>query len=386
MRLVRKLREVPRSIPVASLALAVVAILSSGAPPAVAQSMSFGKPGEPISLVVAHPCCYAEVWSVFAQSGKEFWKKYLPAGSKVEYLVGLQGAVVVNQMLAGQAAIGYLGDLPAITATTKTEVADIRMVAVAGSGYDQCHVFLVRKDAPEFKDAAEAMKWLNGKTVSTPKGSCTDNFVQSMFKRNGVQPASYLNQNIEVISSGFRSGRLDGAAVWEPNASHLVQEGLARRVASGVTTGEPGAGFLIMRAELIKQRPDVVKGWLQAELDAQLFMADEKNASEMVKFVRDRIQGFSEKSLWYALYGQYSDKEGGYKTRLTQPYAFTPEVMDVLSRGVGFLAANKVINTDRLRPDAIMPEFVQQILKDRGLKAPIGNVVALPTSAFKPSK
>ena len=60
--------------------------------------------------------------------------------------------------------------------------------------------------------------------------------------------------------------------------------------------------------------------------------------------------------------------------------------MDVLSRGVGFLAANKVIGTDRLRPDAIMPEFVQQILKDRGLKAPIGNVVALPTSAFKPSK
>ena len=138
-----------------------------------------------------------------------------------------------------------------------------------------------------------------------------------MFKRNGVQPGSYLNQNIEVISSGFRSGRLDGAAVWEPNASHLVQEGLARRVASGVTTGEPGAGFLIMRGELIKQRPDVVKAWLQAELDAQLFMADEKNATEMVKFVRDRIQGFSEKSLWYALYGQYSDKEGGYKTRLT---------------------------------------------------------------------
>ena len=366
--------------------LVLISFLAVGMQHATAQTSNYGKPGDPINLVVAHPCCYSEVWSVFAQSGKEFWKKYLPAGSKVEYLVGLQGAVVVNQMLAGQAAIGYLGDLPAITATTKTETADIRMVGVAGSGFDQCYVFLVRKDAPEFKDTGEAMRWLNGKTVATPKGSCTDDFVQKMFKRNNVQPASYLNQNIEVISSGFRTGRLDGAAVWEPNASHLVQEGLARRVASGVTVNEPGAGFIIMRAELIKQRPDVVKAWLQAELDAQLFMAQEKNSSEMIKFVRDRIQGFSEKSLWHALYGKYSEKEGGYKTRLTQPYAFTPEMMEVINRGVAFLSSNKVINTPKLRQDAVMPEFVQQILKERNLKAPVGNVAALPDTAFKPTK
>ena len=366
--------------------LLLAGLVGLGASGVTAQTTNLGKPGDPINLVVAHPCCYAEVWSVFAQSGKEYWKKYLPAGSKVEYLVGLQGAVVVNQMLAGQAAIGYLGDLPAITATTKTETADIRMVAVAGSGYDQCHVFLVRKDAPEFKNADEAMKWLNGKIVATPKGSCTDDFVQKMFKRNNVQPASYLNQNIEVISSGFRTGRLDGAAVWEPNASHLVQEGLARRVASGATLNEPGAGFIIMRNELIKQRPDVVKAWLQAELDAQLFMAEEKNAPEMVKFVRDRIQGFSEKSLWNALYGRYSEKEGGYRTRLTQPYAFTPEIMEVLNRGMSFLAANKVVSTAKLRQDAVMPEFVQQILKERNLKAPVGDVVALPEGAFKATK
>lgn len=363
--------------------LAIVACLLIAEPRgAKAQEFKFGKPGEPINLVVAHPCCYTEVWSIFANHGKELWKKYLPSGSTVEYLIGLQGAVVTNQMLAGKAHIGYLGDLVAFTAVTKTEVADVRMVAVAGMGYDQCYIFLVRKDAPEFKTTDEALKWVNGKTVATPKGSCTDDFVQKLFKRTNTKPSSYLNQNIEVISSGFKTGRLDAAAVWEPNASHLVQEGLARRVASGATIDEPGAGFIIMQAELIKQRPDVVKAWLKAELEAQQWMADPKNADEMVGFVKSRITGFSEKSLRYALYGGYSAKEGGHKdkVRLYLPYTFTKDIHDLVGRGVTFLRGNKVINVDKLRPDAIMPEFAEQILAERGLKAPIGEVKALPAA------
>lgn len=347
---------------------------------ALAQDMKFGKPGDPVHLVVAHPCCYTEVWSVFANHGKELWKKHLPPGSTVEYLIGLQGAVVVNQMLAGKAHVGYMGDLPAFTAVTKTAAADVRMVGVTGMAYDQCYIFLVRKDAPDFKTTDEALKWVNGKTVATPKGSCTDDFVQKLFKRTGTQPSSYLNQNIEIISSGFRAGRLDAAAVWEPNASHLVHEGLARRVASGETIKETGAGFILMQAELIKQRPDVAKGWLKAELEAQQWMADPANAAEMVQIVKKRITGFSDKALWNALYGGYSPREGGHAVRLYLPYTFTKDVHDLIGRGVSFLRSNKVIAVDKLRDDAIMPEFTQQILAERNLTSPVGEVKAQPVA------
>lgn len=363
-------------VSLACLALAAAALLAPR--PAAAQEMNFGKPRDPVHLVIAHPCCYTEVWSIFANHGKELWKKHLPPGSTVEYLIGLQGAVVVNQMLAGKAHIGYLGDLPAFTAVTKTSAADVRMVGVTGMGYDQCYIFLVRKDAPDFKTTNEALQWVNGKTVATPKGSCTDDFVQKLFHRTNTKPASYLNQNIEIISSGFKAGRLDAAAVWEPNASHLVQEGLARRVASGVTIKEPGAGFILMQAQLIKQRPDVVKGWLRAELEAQQWMADPANAAEMVKFVKSRITGFSDKALRNALYGAYSDREGGHAVRLYLPYTFTKDVHDLIGRGVSFLRSNKVIAVDKLRDDAIMPEFTQQILAERKLTAPIGEVKAQP--------
>ena len=343
-----------------------------------AQEMNFGKPGDPVNLVIAHPCCYTEVWSIFANHGKELWKKHLPPGSTVEYLIGLQGAVVVNQMLAGKAHVGYLGDLPAFTAVTKTAAADVRMVGVTGMGYDQCYIFLVRKDAPDFKTTNEALQWVNGKTVATPKGSCTDDFVQKLFQRTNTKPSSYLNQNIEIISSGFKAGRLDAAAVWEPNASHLVHEGLAKRVASGTAIKETGAGFILMQAQLIKQRPDIVKAWLRAELEAQQWMANPANATEMVSFVKARITGFSDKALWHALYGGYSDREGGHPVRLYLPYTFTKDVNDLIGRGVSFLKSNKVIDVDKLRSDAIMAEFTEQILAERKLKAPIGEVRAQP--------
>jgi len=41
-----------------------------------------------------------------------------PKGSKVEFQIGLQGAIVVNGMLAGKVDIGYVGDMPGIVSTS----------------------------------------------------------------------------------------------------------------------------------------------------------------------------------------------------------------------------------------------------------------------------
>ncbi len=72
-------------------------------------------------------------------------------------------------MLAGKANLGYLGDMPAIVGATKRNVADLRILANIGLGHDECNVFFVRSDAPQFADAKTAVAWLNGKTVATPK-------------------------------------------------------------------------------------------------------------------------------------------------------------------------------------------------------------------------
>ena len=352
--------------------------------PAVAGDLEYGKPGEAVNLVIGYQPYYTESWSGVVMRGKKLYEKHLPKGSTVEFSVGLQGAVIVNAMLAGKQHIGYVGDMPAIVSTTKQDVADIRILAMVGLGTDQCNIFLARPDAPKFANAKEGIKWLDGKRIAVPLGSCADRFAQEAFKKERVTPAAVLNQNIEVITSGFRAGKLDAAVIWEPTASRLVQEGLAKRIASGVTVNESDGAFLTMRADLIKQRPDVVKAWLNAELDAQLFLAEPKNAMEVAAMATQQTTGFTEKMLWAAMYGKYAEEAGGAPVRLTLPYTLTPEVVKLINASATFLHSIKSINVDKLRPEALMPEFAQAILKERGLTSPIGKVSAQADGDYKP--
>ena len=102
-------------------------------------------------VVVGYQPYYTQSWSGVVMRGKKFYEKYLPKGSNVEFQIGLQGAIIVNNMLAGKQHIGYMGDMPSIVSTTKQEVADVRLVANLGLAYDQCNAFLARNDAPQFK-------------------------------------------------------------------------------------------------------------------------------------------------------------------------------------------------------------------------------------------
>ena len=114
------------------------------------------------------------------------------------------------------------------------------------------------------------------------------------------------------------------------------------------------------------------------QLDAQLFLADPKNAAEIIKMAKEQTTGFSDRVLFYALYGQYGADAGGAPNRINLHYAFTPEARELITKATAFLHSVKSINVDKLRPEAIMPEFAEQVLAERKLKAPIGNVAALP--------
>lgn len=350
---------------------------------------NYGKPGEPIHLVVGYQPYYSESWSGIVISGKELWKKYLPAGSTVEFQIGLQGAIIVNAMTGEKQQIGYVGDMPAIVSTFRNLPdrggTDIRIVAAVGTSKQQCNVFIVRNDAPDFKNGVDAVKWLDGKNTSTPHGACSDRFARLAFEKAGIKPASYLNQNIEVITTNFRAGKLDGAVIWEPTASKIVHAGLAKRVASGEDFGAHDGAFLIMLNDLIKQRPDVVKGWLEAELDAQLFLADPKNAKEVSELAEKQTEQIPRKVLWTAMYGAYPKEVGGGAVKLELDFIVNDKVRKLVDEATAFLHSlpNKPAATEKVRADAIDDSVAREVLEKRGLKSPVGVVNAKPLAEFQ---
>lgn len=361
--------------------LAAAAAMVAGLSGPAAAKVGFGKPGEPVNLVVGYQPYYTESWSGVVVNGKGLWKKHLPKGSNVKFEIGLQGSVIVGKLLGEKEHIGYMGDMPAIVSTTKQKIVDLRMISVLGTSKQQCNIFLVPNNAPKFKTGMDAVKWMDGKLVAAPHGACTDRFARLAFQQAGIKPKRYLNQNIENITKNLEAGKISAAAIWEPTASKIELHGIARRAATGesfegVDAGD--AGFLVMMYEIIKDRPDVHRGWLEAELDAQQFLADPANASAVAQMADDQTEGMDRKTLWYSLYGD----QGNNSVKLTLDFVFNDKVKQLLAASTKFLHDNKKVPSATLREGSVDDAVAKEVLAARGLKSPLGEIRGKPMSAF----
>ncbi|MFV0367660.1 MAG: ABC transporter substrate-binding protein [Hyphomicrobiaceae bacterium] len=339
---------------------------------------------EPVHLVVGYQPYDTISYSAAVIRDKELWKKYLPAGSTVVFEAALQGSIIVNAMVADKQQIGYLGDMPAVVATTKIKQAPVKLVANTGfSAGQRCNVVMVRADAPQFKDSQEAIKWLDGKVIATPKGSCADRFLRQVIEKSGIKPSEVLNQSIEVITTNFRVKKIDAAVLWEPSVSRIgdfVGEGVAREIATGNSFDIPDGGFIAMRAAFTSQNPGVAKAWLKAELEAQRFILDPKNWAEVGRIVKDQTEGITTKMAWFSLYGRVPDDRGGSAIRDTKPFIFNDDIRSHVDSTYTFLHEAKVIAIGKAPEGAIDDTLAQEVLKEAGLTSPLGEITALDTS------
>ena len=353
----------------------------------VAVLAGFGLPAanaaDPVKLTVGYQPYDTISYSAVVIRAKELWKKYLPPGSQVEFESALQGSIIVNAMVADKQQIGYLGDMPAVVVTTKL-MTPVALVANTGfSAGQRCNVVMVRADAPQFKTPQEAVKWLDGKVVATPKGSCADRFLRQVIEKTGIKPKEVLNQSIEVITTNFRVKKIDGAVLWEPSVSRIgdfVGEGVAREIATGHSFDIPDAGFIAMRMEFMKKRPEIAKAWLKAELEAQQFLLDPKNWEEVGKMVQAQTEGITQRMAWFSLFGQVPVERGGSPLRDTKPFVFDDKVLKHVNSTYTFLHDVKVIDIDKAPPGALDDSIARAVVKETGAAVPLGVINPLDKS------
>ena len=339
---------------------------------------------DPVKLTVGYQPYDTISYSAVVIRGLELWKKHLPPGSSVEFESALQGSIIVNAMLADKQQIGYLGDMPAVVSTTKPKQANVKLVASTGlSPGQRCNVIMVRTDAPAFKSADEAVKWLDGKTLATPRGSCADRFLRQVIEMSGIKPKEVLNQSIEVIATNFRAKRIDAAALWEPSVSRIgdfVGEGIAREVITGHSFGMPDGGFIAMREDFVKAKPEIAKAWLKAELEAQNFLLDPRNWEKVADLVRSQTEGITTRMAWFSLYGAVPPERGGSPLRDEKPFTFDARVHKHLETIYTFLAKAQVIDVDKAPAGAIDDSIAVAVAKEAGKAVPLGVIKPLDLS------
>lgn len=336
----------------------------------------------PVEITYGYHPYWTGAWYGVIVKKKELWKKYLPAGSKVKFEPHLTGPPMINAMLADKMQIGTMGDMPSLVLTTKGKIADLRLVSVTMfSNGNNCNKLLVGKNAPQFADYKEAMKWMSGKPFAYHKGTCTNRATESIIAKGGFKPSEIKIMPIEVIASNFEAGKLDAAIMWEPHARRQVELGNARYAATGAPWNEQDANFTSMRQDFIQKNPEAAAGWLKAEIEGLRFLIS--NPRESVKIITDEITGYDEKTVWAALYETNPQSIGGDPVNYVAKLTFDDEVLALMKRGYTFLHSIKVIESPEMPKNAINPEPLKKAMQEMGVKAPLGEIRGQPRAAFE---
>jgi NitT/TauT family transport system substrate-binding protein len=129
-----------------------------------------------------------------------------------------------------------------------------------------------------------------------------------------------------------------------------------------------------------------VKGWLEAELDADLFWAKPENYIKVVEMAHKNTQGFSEEVLWMSMAGKYPASMGGGDVRNIMYYGINDEVRNMMKEQVEFLHGIKVLPMAELPKDLVDSSWTDEILKKRGLTVPLAKIVAQDPSKYPGGK
>lgn len=284
--------------------------------PTSAYAQPSGQVGKAIELSVGYqPYCSCNFDASLIRQA-QLWKPYLPEGSNVNWFEALSGALLNNNLVAGKNQIVYACDTPASrtfdttdstcftiqaqeyahpawlvdTLGRKPVAGDRKRTTPDGSREvpkTYMSPILVRADllkSGEVKGFAD----LKGKKVGVPHGSYSHRQIGVLQKIYDT-PVTVLDQSIELHIAQLRAKHVDAVLTWGPYPGWIERQGLGQilisapehQCACNTGTHFHMAGLVVGQSKLVKERPDVVKAWIQADEDAkEILVQDRANGAE----------------------------------------------------------------------------------------------------------
>ncbi|MFH1930963.1 MAG: hypothetical protein ABIN18_05160 [Pseudomonadota bacterium] len=248
----------------------------------------YGKPGDPITLTIGYQPYVTPYWTSTINKQLAMWQKYLPEGSKVIWFRSLQGPLINANMIAGKNEIGYMEATPAMR-TGDTVPCDY--LSVTGYDLGQNTAIMVRQDLLDSGEI-KVPKDLEGRTMAVGKGTYAHRHLITAQKHYGFKSIDH-DQSPEVALSNLAGKNIDALDMWEPYFGVGEIRGVGKRIITGrdhpcscfIANKEfydkVPHNFYLMGAtlfihDLIRNRPDIVVGWLKAEEEARELLNNRK--------------------------------------------------------------------------------------------------------------
>ena len=215
---------------------------------------------------------------------KGYYEKALGENVEVEYRTFPDGGTFMTALKSGDIDAGLVGPAPVMN--NFANGADVKILAGASSGGT-----VVVASA---KSGIKSLEDLEGKTFITPGIGCThDVQFEAFLHEQGIDALKsariggslkHVTGNPAQYQGMFESGQVDLAAVPEPWASILVENG-ANVV---VTTDQIAYGntlpntVLVASGKLVEGNKEIAKGLVQAQQEAVDFINSNKEEAQQI--------------------------------------------------------------------------------------------------------
>jgi NitT/TauT family transport system substrate-binding protein len=218
-----------------------------------------------------------------SRQGKGWFEERLGAGTKIEWFVYNAGPSAMEAIFAQSIDLTYVGPGPALNAYTKSNGAEVRLIAGAANG----GAALVVQPDQNLKTPAD----FRGKKIATPQLGNTQDISCRAWLTSGGLKITQLGGDAQVLPTQnpdqlalFQQKRIDAVWTVEPWVSRLERESGGKVL---VEEKEVATTVLVSSVKFLAEHRDLVKKFAQAHAELTEWMA--KNPDEAQKLVRAEL-------------------------------------------------------------------------------------------------
>jgi NitT/TauT family transport system substrate-binding protein len=218
-----------------------------------------------------------------SRQGKGWFEERLGPGTKIEWFVYNAGPSAMEAVFAQSIDLTYVGPGPALNAYTKSNGAEIRLIAGAANG----GAALVVQPDQNLKTPAD----FRGKKIATPQlGNTQDISCRAWLTAGGLK-ITQLGGDAQVLPTQnpdqlalFQQKKIDAVWTVEPWVSRLERESGGKIL---VEDKEVATTILVSSVKFLAAQRDVARKFAQAHAELTEWMV--KNPDEAQKLLRAEL-------------------------------------------------------------------------------------------------
>jgi NitT/TauT family transport system substrate-binding protein len=218
-----------------------------------------------------------------SRQGKGWFEERLGPGTKIDWFVYNAGPSAMEAIFAQSIDLTYVGPGPALNAYTKSNGAEIRLIAGSANG----GAALVVQPDQNLKTPAD----FRGKKIATPQlGNTQDISCRAWLTAGGLK-ITQLGGDAQVLPTQnpdqlalFQQKRIDAVWTVEPWVSRLERESGGRIL---VEEKDVATTVLVSSVKFFAEHRDLAKKFAQAHAELTEWMT--KNPEEAQKLVRGEL-------------------------------------------------------------------------------------------------